>query len=176
MPSAKNIKAVEELTDKLSRSSVSIGTDFAGVRVNTMTALRRHLRDHDIEYKVVKNTLVERSADAVAKPELKELLSGTTGLAFGYDDPIEPIKVITEYARTNRLRLAVRAAALEGRVFHGEEVARLAELPSREALIGQVVSMFAAPLTRLVNVLNNPMAGLAVVLQQRVKQLQGPEG
>ena len=99
MPSAKNIAAIEELTDKLSRSTVAVATEFTGVSVNTMTALRRHLRDNGIEYKVVKNTLVERSADALGKPEVKELLAGPTAIALGYGDSIEPIKLISEYIR-----------------------------------------------------------------------------
>lgn len=176
MPSAKNITALEELSDKLSRSTVAVATELTGVSVNTMTELRRHLRDNGIEYKVVKNSLVERSADALGKPEVKELLEGPTAIALGYGDSIEPIKLLTEYIRSNRIQMAIRAAALEGRVFKGNDLSRLAQLPSKEVLAAQLVSQLAAPLSRLVNVLNNPLASLAVVLQQRVEQMGNSSG
>ena len=176
MPSAKNIAAIEELTDKLSRSTVAVATELTGVSVNTMTELRRHLRDNGIEYKVVKNSLVERSADALGKPEVKELLEGPTAIALGYGDSIEPIKLISEYIRSNRIQIVIRAAALEGRVFKGDDITRLAQIPSRETLAAQLVSQLAAPLSRLVNVLNNPLASFAVVLQQRVQQLESSSG
>ena len=184
MPSAKKVRAVEELTDKLSRSSVAIATDFRGMSVNAMTELRRHLRAQGIEYRVVKNTLTERAADAAGHPEIKEVMEGSTGLAFGYDDPVQPIKVLTEYVRTNRLPMVVRAAVLEGRVFQSAQLAMLTALPSREILAAQLVGQLSSPLVRLViilkqpllelaNVLNGPLRGLTTVLQQRIAQQGG---
>jgi len=184
MPSAKKVKAVEELADKLSRSSVAVATDFSSMSVNAMTELRRHLRTQDIEYRVVKNTLTERAAEAAGHPEVKEILEGTTGLAFGYGDSIEPIRVLTTYVRTNRLPMVVRAAALDGRVFRDAQLTALTTLPPREFLEAQLVGQLALPLTRLatvlnqplaglVNVLNGPLYGLATVLRQRLAQQGG---
>ena len=184
MPSAKKVRAVEELTDKLSRSSVAIATDFRGMSVNAMTELRRHLRAQGIEYRVVKNTLTERAADAAGHPEVKEVLEGSTGLAFGYDDPVQPVKVLTEYVRTNRLPMVVRAAVLEGRVFRDAQLTALITLPSRDVLAAQLVGQLVLPIVRLtavlnqplrglVNVLNGPLRGLTTVLQQRIAQQGG---
>ncbi len=172
MPSARNIKLQDQITGKLSRSKVAIATDFAGIPAATLTDLRRHLRANKMEYKVVKNTLLMRSADQVGKPEVKQLLSGPTAIAFGYDDPIAAIKVITDYLRTSRSPINVRGAAMEGRVFRADQLAMLVQLPSRQVLGGQLVGQLASPISRLVNVLNNPLAGLAIVLQQRVKQME----
>ena len=152
--------------------------------VNTMTELRRHLQGQGIEYRVVKNTLTERAAAAAGHPEFKELLEGPTGLAFGYGDAIGPVKVLTDYIRTNRLPMVVRAAALEGRVFRDAQLAALTTLPPREVLTAQLVGQLALPIVRLVtvlnqpllglvNVLNGPLRGLTSVLRQRVVQQGG---
>ena len=184
MPSDSKIKAVEELTEKLSRSSVTVATGFSEMSVNAMNALRQHLKEQGIEYKVVKNTLTERAADAAGKPEVKEMLEGSTGLAFGYDDPVQPIKVISEFVRANRSPLVVRAAAMDGRVYRQAQLAMLLTLPPREVLIAQFMGQLNSPLVRLVtvlnqplqqltNVLNGPLRGLATVLQQRIAQQGG---
>lgn len=173
MPSARNIKLQDEITGKLSRSKVAIATDFAGIPTATITELRRHLRANKMEYKVVKNTLLQRSADQVGKPEVRQLLVGPTAIAFGYDDPIAAIKVITDYVRLNRSPINVRGAALEGRVFKADQLSALVLLPPRQVLAAQLLGQLASPMSRLVNVLNNPIVGLAIVLQQRVKQMEG---
>ena len=173
MPGVKKVRAVEELADKLSKSSVAIATDFRGTPVNTMTGLRKHLRSNGMEYGVLKNTLTVLAADAAGRPEAKELLDGPTALAFGYGDPVEQIKVVTEYVRANRLSILVRAAMLDGRVFTGAEFTALAALPSRDVLRAQLVGHLASPFVRLVMVLNQPLQGLASVLQQRIAQQEG---
>lgn len=184
MPSAKKVRAVEELSGKLSRSSVAIATDFRGMSANAMTELRRHLRAQGIEYHVVKNTLTERAAEAAGHPEVKEALEGPTGFAFGYGDPIEPVRILQDYVRANRLPMLIRAAVLDGRVFPAAQLAALTTLPPREVLAAQLVGQLALPLVRLtmalnqplvrlVNVLNDPLRGLAAVLRQRVAQQGG---
>ncbi|MBI4202464.1 MAG: 50S ribosomal protein L10 [Chloroflexi bacterium] len=173
MPSARNVKLLDDIGGKLERSRVAIATDFAGIPTAIITELRRHLRANGMEYKVVKNTLLQRSADALGKPEVKELLVGPTAIAFGYEDPIQAVKVITDFVRTTRSPITVRGAALEGRVYKGDQLAQLAQLPPREVLIGQLIGQLASPISRLVNTLNAPIAGLAIVLQQRAKQLEG---
>ena len=111
-------------------------------------------------------------------------MEGTTGLAFGYDDPIHPIKVISEFVRTNRSPLVVRAAAMDGRVYRQAQLAMLITLPPRDALIAQFMGQLNSPLVRLAtvlnqplqqlaNVLNGPLRGLANVLQQRIAQQGG---
>ena len=163
MPPIRKIRAVEELTAKLSRSSVAIATDFSGMSVNSMTELRQHLRSQGIEYRVVKNTLTERAADAAGHPEVKEVLEGPTGLALGYGDSIQPIKVLMEYIRTNHLPMVLRAAVLEGRVFRDAQLSALIALPSREVLAARLVGSLSAPLVGPVSCLDPPRVGSDVV-------------
>ena len=181
MPPNKKINAVEALVEKLSRVTVAVSTDFSGMSVNEMTALRRHLRDQGVEYRVVKNTLTERAADAIEHPEFKELLQGPTALVFGYDDPIAPIKTLVDYVRENRLPVVLRAAAIDGRVYKDAQLTTLATLPPKEVLVAQLVGQLSSPLIRLasalnwplqglVTVLNGPLQGLTNVLNQRIAQ------
>ncbi|MEK7778276.1 MAG: 50S ribosomal protein L10 [Chloroflexota bacterium] len=173
MPSSKKVQEVEELKEKLSRSTIAIATGFSGTSGSTMTELRRHLRSQGIEYRVVKNTLMGRAAEAAGHLEVKEVLEGPTGLVFGYGDPIQHLKVLAEYIRSNRLPVAVRAAVLGGRVYRDQQLTALMTIPSREVLAGQLVGQLAGPLVRLVTALNSPVRGLAFVLQQRVVQMGG---
>ena len=184
MPTTRKIKAVEVLSEKLSRSKVAVATDFSTMSNNAMTALRRHLRDQNVEYRVIKNRLTELAADAAGHPEVKELLEGPTGLIFGYDDSIGPIKTLVEYVRANRLPLVIRSAVLEGRVYRQAQLLTLLTLPPKEVLLGQLVGQMQSPLIRLAtvlnqplqglaNVLNGPLYGLATVLQQQIAQKGG---
>jgi large subunit ribosomal protein L10 len=184
MPTAKKIRDVEALTDKLLKSSVAIATGFTGASVNSMTELRKHLRSEGIEYKVVKNTLVEIAADIAGRPEVKWLLEGPTAIAFGEGDPTVHIKSIVGYLRANRLPIIVRGAMLDGRVFTGVELTELVNLPSRDILNAQFVGLLGGLLVRLVtsmnrplqglsNALNAPLTSLATVLHRRIEQQGG---
>ena len=164
MPPHKKIQAVEILVEKLTRVTVAVATDFSGMSVNAMTALRRHLRDQGVEYRVVKNSLAQRAADVSEHPEFKELLQGPTALALGYDDPITPIKALVDYVRANRLPVVLRAAAIDGRVYRDAQLTALATLPSKEVLVGQLVGQLSSPIVRLVSALNRPIQGLVTVL------------
>lgn len=181
MPTDKKIHAVEELAERFSRCTVAVATDFSRMSVKAMTGLRHHLREQGIEYRVVKNTLTQRAADAANRPKIKEILEGPTGFAFGYDDPVKPVKVLVEYVRANRIPLLVRGALLDDMVYKGQAVNVLAALPSRQELAAQLISQLSNPLFRVVTVLNrplyglvstlnSPLAGLANVLRQRVAQ------
>lgn len=184
MPPDKKILEVEKLTDKLSRMSVAVITDIRGMSVNAMTDLRQHLREQGIEYRVVKNTLAARAADASGHPEIKQALEGSVGLILGYADPIQPVKSITDYVRTNRSPATIIAAVLDGRVFRGQQLAALATTPPREILAAQLVGQLASPMVRLATVLSQPvrrmvtvipgpLRNLTTVLQQRIGQQGG---
>ena len=181
MPTKKNIETVEELTGKLSRCTVTIGTGISGMSMKKMTDLRHHLRSQDVEYRVVKNTLTQLAAQAAGRPETAELLEGPTGLVLGYGDPMSPIRTLVEYVKTNRIPLKINGVVLDGTVYKNDAAVALASLPSHQELIAQLVNQLSSPASRLVTVLtkpmqglvltiNGPLAALANVLQQRVSQ------
>ena len=138
MPTEKKIQAVEELRELLLRSTVVIGADYRGLRVDEATALRRQLREAGIEMRVIKNTLFLRAADAIGKPEMAELAEGPTALIIGFGDPLAPVKTVVEYQRTARNTFAPRKAYLEGQIVPSNQLTQLATLPPREMLIAEV--------------------------------------
>ena len=160
------------MTDWLDGATIVISTSYTGLRVTDMTALRRSLREKEVRYKVVKNNLAYIAADNSGRPELKEIIQGPSAIAFGYGEPTDPAKALSEFIRETRSSLEIRGAVLDGRVLDAAQVEQLASLPGRDELIAQMLSRMQSPIAGLVNVLNGPIAGLARVLQGRIDQVQ----
>jgi len=158
-------QVVAEVKDRLERARAAILTDYRGLDVTGITELRERLREAGAEYRVVKNTLTARAAEALGLEEVIEFLEGPTAIAFAYDDPVVPAKVINQFARTHK-ELEIKAGLLGKAVIDAGRVRQLAELPSRDELLGQFVGTVAAPLTGLVTVLAGPMRGLVTALDQ----------
>ena len=117
MPTQAKEDAVSELADKFGRSSIVITTDYSGLPVGEMTALRRALREAGVEYRVVKNTLAYLAADAAGRPAIKEAIEGPTGIALGYGEPTEPAKALSGFIRSARSDLKVRGGELDGKTL-----------------------------------------------------------
>ena len=169
MPTEQKTRKVEELREWMERCTIAISADYTGLHVGQMTDLRRALRERDVHFRVVKNSLALLAADAVGRPELKELIEGPTGIAFGYGDATEPARALTEFMRANRSALRIKAGVMDERVLTAAEVGALANLPSRDVLLAQVLGGLQSPVATLVRVLNGPVAGLVRVLQRHVE-------
>ncbi|MEW6034081.1 MAG: 50S ribosomal protein L10 [Chloroflexota bacterium] len=168
-------KAVEELAEALSRSKIAIVTDFRGAPTNAVTQLRRQLREAGVEYRVVKNTLTTFAAEKAHKESIKPLLQGPTAIAFGYDDETTPARILAEYMKSSGVALRIKGAMLGDRVLEPGEVSRLPLLPSREALVAELMGRIKAPISGLVATLGAPLRGLVLVLQARAKQMEGAQ-
>ena len=166
MPSEQVLQSkqalVEQMTETLNNAVAGVLVDYKGITVAQDTQLRSDLRKADIEYSVVKNTLMRRALDEVGLEELDSVLNGTTSLATGKDDPILPIRLISENADKLGDIFNVKAAFLEGKVLSEEEIKEIAALPSKDALYAQVFGTLLAPIT-----------SLAVVLDQIVQKQSG---
>ncbi len=138
-------KIVAELTDKLQRSKGAILVNYRGLNVAQMTKLRQQLRDQDVEFRVVKNTLTKFAAQNAGIEGLDEYLEGPVGIAFGYDDPVLPAKLLQNFSKEYRMP-EFRAGVLDQNVIGAEKVKELAKLPSREVLLGKVAGTFQAPI------------------------------
>ncbi|MGE5551426.1 MAG: 50S ribosomal protein L10 [Bacteroidota bacterium] len=163
---------VAEVKERLQRAKVVVLADYRGLNVGEVTELRRRLREAGVEYKVIKNTLATRAAQEAAIDGLDAFLVGPTAMAFGYDDPAAPAKILAAFAREHK-NLALKAGVLEGRAIDQAQVKALADLPSREQLLGMVAGMFQAPFRGLVTVLSGPMRNLAYGLEALRKQRAG---
>ena len=170
MPTEKKRETVAEIRRLLEGSTVAISADYTGMAVTDMTALRRALREQGVEFHVVKNRLTYLAAEQAGRPQVKEIVAGPTGIAFGFDDPVAPAKVMVDYIRASRSPLKIRGAVLGDRRLTPEEVSALAVLPSREELIARLMAQLQSPITRLASALNAPLAGLVTVLHQASEQ------
>ncbi|HYU64423.1 MAG TPA: 50S ribosomal protein L10 [Verrucomicrobiae bacterium] len=167
MPRARKeqkAEQVELLTEKLKKARVAVLTDYRGLTVSQMQELRSRFRTGDVEYRVVKNTLVRRAAEAAGVPALQSELEGPMAIAFGYEDLSLPAKLINEFVRTTRLKLDIKGGLVEGRVFSPDQVKQLADLPSRESLIAQLMGTLQLPVGQLVGIMQTPLQQLMGVL------------
>ena len=167
MPRARKeqkAEQVELLTEKLKKARVAVLTDYRGLTVSQMQELRSRFRTGDVEYRVVKNTLVRRAAEAAGVPALQSELEGPVAIAFGYEDLSLPAKLINEFVRTTRLKLDIKGGLVEGRVFSPDQVKQLADLPSRESLIAQLMGTLQLPVGQLVGIMQTPLQQLMGVL------------
>lgn len=155
---------VDDLHEKLSRSKVVIVTDFKGLDVTGITELRRKLREAQIEYQVVKNTLLVRASEETDVALIKDSFKGPSAIALSYDDPVLPAKVLTEFAKDNK-NLEIKAGVLDGKVLDQAAIRSLSALPSREVLIGQALSVMIGVPTGLARALNDVPRRLMNVLQ-----------
>lgn len=172
MPTARKIGAVDEMRGWMEQCTIAISTDFTGLGVTEMTALRRTLRENGVQFSVVKNTLAHLAADAAGKPAIKDIVQGPTGIAFGYGDPTEPARALGEFMRSKRSSLTIKGAFMEERILTAGEVNTLAMLPSREELIARLMGQMQGPISGLVHALNAPMSGLARLLQRHVEKTE----
>ena len=176
MPTQQKIDRVSALADKLARSTIAVTADYTGISVNEMNELRRQMRASGVEFTIIKNTLMNLAADAANRPLVKDIVQGPTAIAFGYEDPLDVAKAITDFVRTNRSVLAVKGAIMgDGPVMSPEEVTRLASLPPKPQLIANLLGQLQAPMQRLLAVLNGPLQSLEGLLQARIRQLESAE-
>lgn len=166
MPSDKNVDALEELKEKLSSNSVLISTGFTGLDVATMTEFRQKLREQGLEYRVIKNTIASLAADEIGSPQIKEVLTGPTGLVLGNGDPVAAAKLLTDYLRATRIAMPVKGAVMDGQIMSAQDVNALGLLPPKPVLMAMLTGQLAGVVARLVRALNGPVQNLAVVLER----------
>jgi len=160
----KKKEIVKALHDKFGRSKIVIVTDYKGLNVTTINDLRRKLREAEIEYKVVKNSLLTRAADDTDVALIKDYFVGPSAIALSYDDPVAPAKLLTEFAKENK-KLEIKAGILNGKVLDVNAIKLLSALPSREVLLGQFLSVLVGVPTSIVRALNDMPKRFLNVLQ-----------
>jgi len=154
---------VENLADKIKRQQSLVFTDIAKLNVKDMQVLRRELKKIGIEYKAAKKTLVNLALKKAKKDIDVSEINGSLGLAFGYEDPLLPIKMIFKFAKKHN-SLKVVGGIMEDRFLTFEEVEALSKIPSREELLAKLVWSIKGPISGLVNVLEGNMRNLIGVL------------
>ena len=173
MPTQQKIDRVQDIKDRLERSSIVMTASYGGIPVNQMVELRRAMRARGVEFTIVKNTLLALAADEAQKPQLKEIVNGPTAIAFGYNDPVEAARAMADYVRTGGSSLAVLGAIMgDEAAMSPSEFTRLAALPPKSVLLAMLLGQMQSPLARLLTIMNGPLQSMGNVLQARVRQLE----
>ncbi len=139
---------VQEIADRFSRSKGTVVTDYRGLNVAEVTELRKQLREAGVEYRVLKNTLTRRAAASVQLEGLEPYLTGPSAIAFSFEDPISPAKILNDFAKAHKA-LELKGGVVEGRVVNADEVSEIASLPSREGLLSMLLSVLQAPIRNM---------------------------
>ena len=157
MPNAKVLSEkqaiVAALTEKLQNASAGVLVDYKGITVAEDTALRAELRKNNVEYAVVKNTLLRFAAKNCGMDELDGVLNGTTSLAICNDDPVAPARVINDFAKKCNGHFEIKGGFMDGKVVSMETVNALASIPALPVLQAQVLGTMLAPISALACVL-----------------------
>jgi len=164
-------RIVSELRGSLDGLKAAVLTDFRGLNVSEMTLLRNQLRGASIRYRVVKNTLAKLVLKGTKLESLADQIIGPTALALSYDDPVSPAKILEEFCK-RQPKLEIKGGIVEGKVVDRDGVKKLAELPSREILLGQLLAVLTAGPTRLVGVFSANLQKLFLVLNAIQAQKQ----
>ncbi len=151
---------VEQVRDDLSGNPATLFTEYRGLSVAGLAELRGQLREAGARYVVVKNTLARIAAREAGYEGLDDILTGPTALAICEQDPVGPAKAMRRFARLHP-ELVVKGALLEGRVVDAETAERLADLESREELLGRLAGLMYLFLARPATLLQAPATQLA---------------
>ena len=165
MKRSEKEQLVAELKTKLESASALYYTDFTGLNVKRMTELRRTLRKANVEYVVIKNTLALRAVNESGL--VGERLRGPTGLVVT-KDPVGAAKIITDFAKANEQRPAVKGGVFEGKAIDKAQVAKLASMPSREQMLAELGASMQAPMAAMLGA----MSGLLTMFVGAVEALR----
>jgi large subunit ribosomal protein L10 len=172
---AEKVAVVQDVKARLDRSDAVIVTEYRGLKVKDLEALRRTLAPLGTEYRVFKNTLVRIAAGQAGPEGLADLLTGPTALAFVQGDAAAVTKSLRDFARANPL-LVIKGGVLGTSVLSAEATLALSELPPRDQLLARIAGSFAAPMQQMAGLLaalpRNFAYGLAALRDKRA----GEEG
>ena len=168
MPNAKVLSEkqaiVAQLTEKIQNATAGVLVDYKGITVEEDTALRKECRENDVDYAVVKNTLLRFAFNNTGLSELDDLLNGTTSLAL-CSDPVAPARVMADYAKKLNGKFEIKGGFMYGKAVDLDTINSLAAIPPLPILQAQVLGTMLAPIT-----------GLAVVLKQIAEKNGAPAG
>lgn len=168
----KKEEIAREIAEKIERSQGLYFTEYQGLNVAKMAQLRNEFRKAGVEYKVVKNTLIKKALrNAEEVDRLASGLKSTTAVAFGYDDPIAPARIIKKFAKDNEA-LRFKMASIDGAVFGPDQLNQLSEMLSKTENIGRLAGVLNNVVSSVPRVVNAVMRDLVSVIDQVGKQKQ----
>lgn len=155
---------IKELNDKFSRAKAAIAVEFGKLSVETVTKLRKKLREGKVEYKVLKNTLAKRAAKGTSLEQISEDFVGPVGMVISYDDVVAPAKLLTEFIKDLET-IKVKSAVVEGNKTDAKGVQALAKMPGLNELRAKLMGVINMPAQKLAQTIAAPGQQLAMVVK-----------
>jgi large subunit ribosomal protein L10 len=171
MPNKLKEEMIETLAEHFRDVRGLVLADFTGLSVEAATEFRRRCREADTSYLVVKNRLARLAIQSMELSDISDHLRGPTGVVSTKDDPLSPVRIVTEFEKEHGTP-SPKVGWIEGIVVDGSEIKRLASLPSRDVLLSQAVAGISSPLAGLVGTLSGVLQGLVTTLDGIAKRKQ----
>ncbi len=170
MKRSEKEQIVADVSEFVGRANGMFFTDFSGLTVEQATELRREFRKSGVDYKVVKNTLVRKALEAATGyDKVYDKLAGPTGVAFAYEDPVAPAKVIQKFTEKHN-KLSLKVCVIEKQVYDGSRLAELAKLPTKKEIMAGILGSLEAPMAGIPGVINAVMRDLVSVIGEIEKK------
>ncbi len=144
---------IDEIKGKLEKAQAAVVIDYMGTTVVQADAMRKKLREADVDYTVYKNTLMKRAIQGTVFECLEPVLQGPSALAISYDDATAPARVLNEVIEEYK-KMEFKAGVVEGEFFDKDRIAEIAKIPSRDNLIAKFMGSIQSPITNFTRVLN----------------------
>lgn len=155
---AQKEQLVNEVAEKIAKAKSIVLVNHCGLTVEQDTALRVDMRKADVEYKVIKNTILVRAFEKAGYTGFEKVFEGPTAVAFSYEDTVAGAKIVVENGTKTKM-LEIKGGVIEGKIASIEEIKVLASIPAKPVLIGQLLGL-----------LTSPMRGLAVAISEVAKK------
>ena len=156
---AQKAQQVEDIAEKVKKAKSVVLVDYRGLTVAQDTEMRVSLRQAGVDYKGLKTRLVLRAFNGCGFDGFEKVLEGPTAVAFGYEDPVAPAKIVAETVTKTNNKIAIKGGIIEGKQASVDEINALAKIPAKPVLVAQLLGM-----------LTNPMRSLAVALSEIAKK------
>lgn len=165
MPTPAKQKVVEDLNEVFVKAASAVLANYQGINASDLAALRSHLKSRNLDFRVIKNRLAQQAAKNTPFEELASEFTGPVSILISYDDPIAPAKALADYAETKpEKNPEILCGLVDGKKISPEEVKILSNLPSKEVLISQMLSVFQGPTTQIVRVFSGLLRKLVGTL------------
>ena len=170
MPNQRNVESLAALTERMGRMQFALVADYRGLTVAEMSDIRKQLRPVNGELIVAKNTLLRLAIKETGYTSLEPMLSGPTALVFGYDEAPKVAKIINDFVRATKKQITIKGGVLGRNPIAGSDLESVANMPTREQILAQVVGTVQSPLSGVVGVLNAALSNVVYTLQARIEQ------
>jgi large subunit ribosomal protein L10 len=158
-------EAVKELNEVFQKATAAVLADYQGIDAPSITELRSTMRNSSVEFRVIKNTLAKLAAKNTPFEGLDANFKGPVSVLLSFDDPVAPAKVLADCRKADAKKTPkVICGMVEGKVISADEVKALADLPSREQLLSQMLSVFQGPTTNFAGVFSSLLRKLVGTL------------